>query len=119
MSQFDVDAFCNVTTGDVGRAICAVNVDLQGVKDGLNTFILVFAVSFRSSCATSISLLVHQTVRLRLLFSACVSDICTSVVVDAIVALTFSHPHISKHTGCTCIYDANWVRHVLRRVYTG
>ena len=44
--QFNVSAFCETATEDVGKAVCAVNDALASTKSGLNVFFLLFGVSF-------------------------------------------------------------------------
>ena len=46
-TMIDIAGYCGNATDDAALAICAVNADLQDTKKGLNTFFLIFAVSWR------------------------------------------------------------------------
>ena len=46
MSEFDLKAFCEAGGDDTTTAICTVNDTVDGVVTGVDTFFLLFAVSF-------------------------------------------------------------------------
>jgi len=77
--QFNVSAFCETATEDVGKAVCAVNDALASTKSGLNVFFLLFGgalvfmmqTGFAMLCAGSVRQKNVKNIMLKNLLDAC------------------------------------------------